>query len=115
MFSMISEVLPHHENWGDSLDNAKMLRPELDQIDGFIDDIRHKSLTRKGLDSVPAGLAGTKSLSCTGACKCAATRSSRRAATKFWPIAICVSAKCPGHSLAEHRRNTRPRLVRERP
>ena len=37
MFSVIFEVLPRQENWGDYLDNAKMLRPELEQIDGFID------------------------------------------------------------------------------
>jgi hypothetical protein len=28
--------------------NAKMLRPELEQVDGFIDNIRYKSLTREG-------------------------------------------------------------------
>jgi hypothetical protein len=40
MFSVIFEVLPRQDNWGDYLDNAKMLRPELEQIDGFIDNIR---------------------------------------------------------------------------
>jgi hypothetical protein len=28
--------------------NAKMLRPELEQVDGFIDNIRYKGLTREG-------------------------------------------------------------------
>src|SRR5271167_3222649 len=48
MFSVIFEVLPRKENWDDYLENAKMLRPELEQVDGFIDNIRYKSLTREG-------------------------------------------------------------------
>ena len=48
MFSVIFEVLPNKENWGDYLDNAKMLRPELEQVEGFVDNIRYKSLTREG-------------------------------------------------------------------
>jgi heme-degrading monooxygenase HmoA len=48
MFSVIFEVLPRKENWEDYLGNAKMLRPELEQIDGFVDNIRYKSLTRVG-------------------------------------------------------------------
>jgi heme-degrading monooxygenase HmoA len=47
MFSVIFEVLPK-ENWDDYLDNAKMLRPELEQVEGFVDNIRYKSLTREG-------------------------------------------------------------------
>lgn len=35
MFSVIFEVLPRKENWDDNLENAKMLRPELEQVDGF--------------------------------------------------------------------------------
>jgi hypothetical protein len=27
-------VLPRKENWDDYLENAKMLRPELEQVDG---------------------------------------------------------------------------------
>jgi hypothetical protein len=34
MFSVIFEVLPRKENWDDYLENAKMLRPELEQVDG---------------------------------------------------------------------------------
>jgi hypothetical protein len=34
MFSVIFEVLPNKEHWGDYLDNAKMLRPELEQVEG---------------------------------------------------------------------------------
>jgi heme-degrading monooxygenase HmoA len=48
MFSVIFEVLPHKENWDDYLNSAKMLRPELEQIVGFVDNIRYKSLTREG-------------------------------------------------------------------
>src|SRR4029450_7661787 len=48
MFSVIFEVLPNKENWDDYLDNAKMLRPELEQEEGFVDNIRYKSLTREG-------------------------------------------------------------------
>src|SRR2546429_8911435 len=47
MFSVIFEVLPNKENWDDYLDNAKMLRPELEQVEGFVDNIRYKSLTRE--------------------------------------------------------------------
>jgi hypothetical protein len=43
MFSVLFEVLPHKENWDDYLNNAKMLRPELEQIDGFVDNVRYKS------------------------------------------------------------------------
>jgi heme-degrading monooxygenase HmoA len=48
MFSVIFEVLPNKENWDDYLGNAKMLRPEPEQVDGFIDNIRYKSLIREG-------------------------------------------------------------------
>ena len=48
MFSVIFEVHPKPEQWNAYLDNAKMLRPELEQVDGFIDNIRYKSLTREG-------------------------------------------------------------------
>jgi hypothetical protein len=45
MFSVIFEVLPNKENWDDYLDNAKMLRPELEKVEGFVDNIRYKSFT----------------------------------------------------------------------
>src|ERR1700739_4525251 len=48
MFSVIFEGLPNKENLDDYLDNAKMLRPELEQVEGFVDNIRYKSLTREG-------------------------------------------------------------------
>jgi heme-degrading monooxygenase HmoA len=48
MFSVIFEVLPNRENWDDYLDNANILRPELERVDGFVDNIRYKSMTREG-------------------------------------------------------------------
>jgi heme-degrading monooxygenase HmoA len=48
MFSVIFEVQPRGDQWETYLANAKMLRPELEQVDGFIDNIRYKSLTREG-------------------------------------------------------------------
>jgi heme-degrading monooxygenase HmoA len=48
MFSVIFEVWPNKANWDDYLGNAKMLRPELEKVEGFIDNIRYKSLTRDG-------------------------------------------------------------------
>ncbi|OZJ05649.1 hypothetical protein BZG36_01471 [Bifiguratus adelaidae] len=48
MFSVLFEVHPKIEQWEDYLDFAKLLRPELIKIEGFIDNIRYKRLTRDG-------------------------------------------------------------------
>ncbi|MGC2079043.1 MAG: antibiotic biosynthesis monooxygenase [Xanthobacteraceae bacterium] len=48
MFSVIFEVHPKPDQWDAYLGNAKILRPELEQVDGFVDNIRYKSLTREG-------------------------------------------------------------------
>jgi heme-degrading monooxygenase HmoA len=48
MFSVMFEVHPRPDQWEAYLDNAKMLRPELERVDGFVDNIRYKSLTRDG-------------------------------------------------------------------
>jgi heme-degrading monooxygenase HmoA len=48
MFSVIFEVHPKAAQWDAYLENAKMLRPELERIDGFVDNIRYRSLTREG-------------------------------------------------------------------
>jgi heme-degrading monooxygenase HmoA len=48
MFSVVFEVYPKSEQWDAYLGNAKMLRPELERVDGFVDNIRYKSLTRDG-------------------------------------------------------------------
>jgi heme-degrading monooxygenase HmoA len=48
MFSVIFEVHPRTEHWDAYLDNAKSLRPDLERIAGFIDNVRYRSLTRDG-------------------------------------------------------------------
>jgi heme-degrading monooxygenase HmoA len=48
MFAVIFEVRPRNDQRDNYLGNAKMLRPELEQIDGFVDNIRYQSLTRDG-------------------------------------------------------------------
>jgi len=48
MFSVIFEVHPKSDQWDDYLGVAKMLRPELEQVDGFIENVRYKSLSRPG-------------------------------------------------------------------
>jgi len=48
MFSVIFEVHPRSDQWDAYLGYAKMLRPELQQIEGFVDNIRYRSLTREG-------------------------------------------------------------------
>ena len=46
MFSVLFEVQPRPGKWDDYLDNAKMLRPELERINGFVDNIRYKRARR---------------------------------------------------------------------
>ena len=48
MFAVIFEVNPKPNEWEAYLDYAKILRPELEQIDGFIDNERFSSLRRQG-------------------------------------------------------------------
>ena len=48
MFAVIFDVNPKPEQWDAYLGYAKMLRPELEQIDGFVDNERFSSLRRKG-------------------------------------------------------------------
>jgi heme-degrading monooxygenase HmoA len=48
MFSVIFEVQPKAAQWDAYLGEARMLRPELEKVDGFVDNIRYKSLTREG-------------------------------------------------------------------
>ncbi len=62
MFSVIFEVNPRSENWDDYLANAKMLRPELEQVEGFVDNIRYRSLTREGWILSLSGWRDEKSL-----------------------------------------------------
>jgi heme-degrading monooxygenase HmoA len=48
MFSVIFEVHPKTDKYDTYLGLAKMLRPELEQVEGFVDNIRYGSLTREG-------------------------------------------------------------------
>jgi len=48
MFSVIFEVLPHSDQKDEYLGNAKLLKPELQAIEGFVDNVRYASLTREG-------------------------------------------------------------------
>lgn len=48
MFSVIFEVHPRAGQWDAYLVSAEMLRPELAQVPGFVDNIRYRSLTREG-------------------------------------------------------------------
>lgn len=48
MFSVIFEVHPRPDRWDTYLGIAKGLRPELERIDGFVDNVRYRSLTREG-------------------------------------------------------------------
>ncbi|TPQ36342.1 antibiotic biosynthesis monooxygenase family protein [Cupriavidus pinatubonensis] len=48
MFSAMLEVNPIPEQFDAYLGMAKMLRPELEKIEGFIDNERYESLTRPG-------------------------------------------------------------------
>jgi heme-degrading monooxygenase HmoA len=48
VFAVLFEVHPHTEQWDGYFGLAKMLRPDLEAIDGFVDNIRYRSLTRPG-------------------------------------------------------------------
>jgi heme-degrading monooxygenase HmoA/quinol monooxygenase YgiN len=48
VFAVLFEVHPHTEQWDAYFGYAKMLRPELEDIDGFVDNIRYRSLRRPG-------------------------------------------------------------------
>jgi heme-degrading monooxygenase HmoA len=48
MFCVLFEVNPKADQWDAYLGYARLLRPELEQIHGFVDNIRYRSLTREG-------------------------------------------------------------------
>lgn len=48
MFAAMLEVNPKPEQFNAYLGMAKVLRSELEKIDGFIDNNRYASLTREG-------------------------------------------------------------------
>jgi heme-degrading monooxygenase HmoA len=48
MFCVIFEVQPKPDRWDDYLGTAQSLKPDLEKIDGFLDNVRYRSLTREG-------------------------------------------------------------------
>jgi heme-degrading monooxygenase HmoA len=48
MFAVIFEVHPKPDRWDAYLGLGKMLRPEVEKIDGFIENIRYRSLRHEG-------------------------------------------------------------------
>ena len=48
MFAVLFEVHPKSDQWDAYLGYAKMLRPELERVEGFVDNIRYRSLNRDG-------------------------------------------------------------------
>src|SRR3984893_6304527 len=48
MFAVIFEVNPKDGQYDHYLGRGKMLRPELEKIEGFVDNIRYRSLRRDG-------------------------------------------------------------------
>ncbi len=48
MFSVIFEVHPKGDQWDAYLGYARLLRPELEKVDGFIDNVRYGSKRRAG-------------------------------------------------------------------
>src|SRR5262245_48167390 len=48
MFVVIFEVQPRPERWDDYLDTARLLRPEIERIDGFLDNERYRSEQTEG-------------------------------------------------------------------
>ena len=48
MFSVLFEVHPSADQWDAYLGYAKLLRPELERVKGFVDNIRYRSLSREG-------------------------------------------------------------------
>lgn len=47
MFSVMFEVHPKSDQWDAYLGYARLLRPELEKVEGFVDNVRYKSLTRE--------------------------------------------------------------------
>ena len=64
MFSVLFEVHPSPAQWATYLDTAKGLRPELERVEGFIDNIRYKSLTREGCEASLQLVRMTKARGC---------------------------------------------------
>jgi heme-degrading monooxygenase HmoA len=48
MFAVLFEMNPRGDQREAYLELARMLRPELERIEGFVDSIRYRSLSRDG-------------------------------------------------------------------
>jgi heme-degrading monooxygenase HmoA len=48
MFSVLFDVHPRPDRWDAYLGYATLLRPELERIDGFVENVRYRSLARDG-------------------------------------------------------------------
>jgi len=48
MYVVLFEVRPKTEKWDDYLGLAKLLKPELEAVPGFMANVRYRSLTREG-------------------------------------------------------------------
>jgi heme-degrading monooxygenase HmoA len=62
MFSVLFEVHPKSAQWDAYLGYAGLLKPELERIDGFVDNVRYRSLTRAGWILSLSGWRDEKSL-----------------------------------------------------
>ncbi len=121
---LIFEVHPRRDQWDAYLGHAKMLRPELEGIAGFIDNFRYRSLTREGWISSLSRLArreGRRSLAHEDA---APRGAGERPARRSCRTITCASVRSTqdtqipeGHTLQEQRLDdeARPRSARARP
>lgn len=62
MFAVLFEVNPRGDQWDAYLELAGVLRPELERIEGFVENIRYRSLTRDGWILSLSSWAGEKAL-----------------------------------------------------
>lgn len=62
MLSVIFEVRPHDGQWDAYLSVAKLLRSDLEQVPGFLENVIYKSLTREGWILSLTGLRDERSL-----------------------------------------------------
>ena len=92
MFSVIFEVCPKPDQWDAYLGHAKQLKPELERIDGFVDNIRYRSLTRDGWILSLSVWRDEKAL-VRWRTHADITRRRRRAAPRSFGTIICASDK----------------------
>ena len=66
MFSVLFEVQPRPDRWDAYLGYAKALRPELEKIDGFVDNTRYRRLPGRRRSIPDAAVAGSARLARSG-------------------------------------------------